>query len=58
MSKYAKTRDVKIAVPLAVYNEMVHLISMEDRWAYPQNFIIDAINEKIDRWKKENPEKG
>jgi hypothetical protein len=58
MSKYAKTKDVKIAVPMAIYNEMIRLISTEDKWAYPQNFVIDAINEKIEKLRKEHQTSG
>ncbi|MEM0135927.1 MAG: hypothetical protein QXU18_12015 [Thermoplasmatales archaeon] len=57
MSKYARTKDVKITMPLGLYDEMVKIIASSDKWVYPQNFIISAIEEKINHWKKNNPEK-
>ena len=54
MSQYAKTKDVKITMPQGIYNEMVDILEKEEKWMYPQNFIIEAINEKIEKWKKEH----
>ncbi len=55
MSKYAETKDVKVTIPIGLYNEMIAIVkSPNTRWNYPQNFIISAIEEKIERWKSEN----
>ena len=55
MSKYAKTKDVKVTLPAGYYEEILSILSRANKWAYPQNFIIDAVKEKIERIKKENP---
>lgn len=49
MSKYAKTKDVKITLPLALYDEILQTMREENLWGYPQAFIIDAIREKLER---------
>jgi hypothetical protein len=54
MSRYAKTKDVKITIPLALYDELLLVMQKENIWAYPQVFILEAIREKIERWKKEH----
>lgn len=48
---------VGLRVPEAVYRKMMAILVSEDRWPYParQNFILEAIKEKIDRWKKDHP---
>jgi len=53
----AKSELVGIRFPKAVYDEMVAIISTDDRWPYParQSFILEAVKEKIDRWRKEHP---
>ena len=53
MSKYAKTKDVKITMPLALYEEILEVLKEENMWSYPQSYIIEAVREKIERWKKE-----
>jgi hypothetical protein len=54
MSKYAKTKDVKITMPLALYEEILEVLKEENMWSYPQSYIIEAVKEKIERWKKEH----
>ena len=49
MSKYAETKDVKITLPLALYDEILDVIKEQKMWAYPQAFIIEAIKEKLER---------
>jgi len=34
---------------------MMKIINLEKKWNSPQQFIQEALNEKIDRWKKEHP---
>ena len=54
MSKYAKTKDVKITMPSALYEEILEVLKEENMWSYPQSYIIEAVKEKIEKWKKEH----
>ena len=54
MSKYAKTKDVKVTMPLALYEEVLEVLRKESMWSYPQSFIIEAVKEKIEKWRKEH----
>ena len=54
MSKYAKTKDVKITMPLALYEEILEVLKEENMWSYPQSYIIEAVKEKVEKWKKEH----
>ena len=54
MSKYAKTKDVKVTMPLALYEEVLEVLRKESMWSYPQSFIIEAVKEKIEKWKEEH----
>jgi hypothetical protein len=33
---------------------MIKIMDKEKKWNSPQQFIQDALNEKIERWKREN----
>ena len=48
---------VGMRFPKAVYDEMLVIISSDDRWPYParQNFILEAVKEKVERWKRDHP---
>lgn len=52
---YVKTYQVNIRLPEGFYNEIIEIMNIEKKWNSPQQFIQDAINEKIERWKKEHP---
>ena len=44
-------------MPLGLYHEMMGIVEAAKMWPDPprQNFILEAIKEKVDRWKKEHP---
>ena len=59
MTNVEKPRKVQVGFQMtepmnSEVNKIVKLSGYQDR----AEFIRDAIREKIDRWKKENPEKG
>ena len=59
MTSVEKPRKVQVGFQMtesmnSEVNRIVKLSGYQDR----AEFIRDAIREKIDRWKKENPEKG
>ena len=58
MSGYAKTKDVKITMPMGIYDEMIEILKAEEKWAYPQNFILEAVTEKIERLKDESGQRS
>ncbi len=39
----------------AVYDDIVHIMNIENRWFKETDFVRDAVNEKIERWKREHP---
>jgi UTP:GlnB (protein PII) uridylyltransferase len=41
-------------LPIGIYNEMLTIMDKEQKWNSPQQFIQDALNEKIERWKKDH----
>jgi hypothetical protein len=49
------TIPLQLRVPSGLHSEMVRLISSEARWSGRQEFVLEAIKEKIDRHGKENP---
>jgi UTP:GlnB (protein PII) uridylyltransferase len=53
-SPYVKTEQVNVRLPIGLYEEMIRIMDKEKKWNSPQQFIQDALNEKIDRWKKEH----
>jgi hypothetical protein len=55
---YVKTEYLGIRLPEGIYEEMIRIMDKEKKWNSPQQFIQDALNEKIDHWKKEHPSHG
>ena len=53
-SSYVKTEQVNLRLPIGLYNEMLSIMEKEKKWNSPQQFIQDALNEKLDRWHKEH----
>lgn len=58
MTKYAQTIDVKLTLPLDIYNDVIEILKTNPRWSYPQNFIIEAVDEKIEKWKEAHQTSG
>ncbi|MGC8585834.1 MAG: hypothetical protein ACP5L4_06975 [Thermoplasmata archaeon] len=54
-SPYVKTYQINLRLPEGLYEEMMKIMNIEKKWNSPQQFIQDALNEKIERWKKEHP---
>lgn len=48
----APTEKVGIRIPLGLYREMMAIVESANLWSDPprQNFILEAIKEKIERW--------
>jgi hypothetical protein len=46
---------VGLRVPVGLHEEMVAVIHTANRWKDLQAFILEAIMEKVGRWRKENP---
>ncbi len=53
--QYVETTQVNVRLPIGLYQEIINIMEIEKKWNSPQQFIQDAINEKIDRWKREHP---
>jgi len=53
-SPYVKTMQVNLRLPIGLYDEIIKIMENEKKWNSPQQFIQDALNEKIDRWNKEH----
>ena len=53
----AQTEKVGLRIPVGLYRELIDIIEVGKMWPDPprQNFILEAIREKIDRWKKDHP---
>ena len=54
-SSYIEIKRLQLRIPIGSYDEMMKIINLEKKWNSPQQFIQEALNEKIDRWKKEHP---
>jgi len=54
-SSYIEIKRLQLRIPIGLYDEMMKIINLEKKWNSPQQFIQEALNEKIDRWKKEHP---
>ena len=50
-----RTEPLTIRIPHGLHADMVDLIQREGRWSGRQEFVLEAIKEKIDRHRKENP---
>jgi hypothetical protein len=53
-SSYVKTEQVNLRIPIGIYEEMFSIMKKEKKWNSPQQFIQNALNEKLDRWHKEH----
>jgi hypothetical protein len=51
------SKPINLRLPVGIYNDIRTIITIEQKWPSVQKFIQDALNEKIDRWKKENSRK-
>ena len=51
---YVQTHYVGLRLPIGFYEDIIELMNSERRWNSPQEWIKDAIQEKIERWKKEH----
>ena len=47
--------QVCILFPLAIYDDITKIMHIENKWIKEDDFIRKAVNEKIERWKKELP---
>ena len=54
MTKYTKSRDIKLTTPIGLYNEILAVMKEGDRWLTPQQFVMEAVREKIERWRTEH----
>ncbi len=52
--KYVSTEYVGLRLPVGIYEDIISIMEKEKKWNSPQQFIQDALNEKLDRWKKEH----
>lgn len=53
-SPYVRTEQVNVRLPIGIYEEIISIMDKEKKWNSPQQFIQDALNEKIERWHKEH----
>ena len=53
-----KGKKKNILIPDGMVRDIEEIVESSQSWISLQEFIRQAIAEKIDRWKKENPEKG
>jgi len=53
----SQAEKVGLRVPLGLYREMMGIVDEAKMWSDPprQNFILEAIKEKVERWRRENP---
>lgn len=58
--KSRKKGGVQVCVlfPFNVYDEMFLIMKRQKNWFKEADFIREAVKEKIEKWKIENPEKG
>jgi hypothetical protein len=55
MTKYTKDRAILLKLPIGIYDEILYVMKVENRWLTPQDFIKNALNEYLSQWKKEHP---
>jgi hypothetical protein len=41
-------------MPIGMYEEILKIMEIEKKWNSPQQFVQDAVNEKVEKWKKEH----
>jgi metal-responsive CopG/Arc/MetJ family transcriptional regulator len=46
---------VNVKLPLGLHSELADVLTREQRWPSRQDFIIDAVREKLDRLKRSAP---
>jgi hypothetical protein len=53
---HAPTEKVGLRIPLGLYREMMAIVDSANLWSEPprQNFILEAIKEKIERWSSQH----
>ncbi len=49
---------ITIAFPKGMLTEIESIVNVEQSWLSSQEFVRDAVKEKIERWKKEHPPKA
>jgi len=54
-SSYVEVKRLQLRLPIGLYDEVVRIITLEKKWSSPQQFIYEALEEKLNRWKKEHP---
>jgi len=54
-SSYVEVKRLQLRLPIGLYDEVVRIITLEKKWNSPQQFIYEALEEKLNRWKKEHP---
>jgi len=48
-------RKIGILIPEGMIDTIENILKVDQSWISRQEFIRHAIQEKIDRWKKEHP---
>lgn len=58
--KSRKKGGVQVCVlfPFHIYDEIFLIMKKQKDWFKEADFIREAVKEKIEKWKIENPEKG
>ena len=51
---YVKTIPVNLRLPEGLYEEILEILSSERKWNSPQQFIQDALNEKLEKYHREH----
>ena len=51
---YVKTHQLNVRMPIGIYDDILEIMEIEKKWNSPQQFVQDAINEKVERWKREH----
>lgn len=49
------TKQITLKMPMELYREIEWIMQRQKSYFYPQEFIRDAIGEKIQKWKDEHP---
>jgi len=50
-----KGEKVNVLIPEGMIEAIENILKVDQSWISKQEFIRQAIQEKIDRWKKEHP---
>ncbi|MGC8981908.1 MAG: ribbon-helix-helix domain-containing protein, partial [Minisyncoccia bacterium] len=46
---------ITLQIPEGLLKEINEIMKIDDKWITIQDFVREAIKEKIERWKKEHP---